>query len=427
MGVLTASGLYDVPKEPVPRYEIAPGVIDYMHGGVPEDLSGPTPNILKVAQWYDYWPGSFLKNFKDYMKKTYNRDVTVQWDVYTSNEELFERITLGKQRYDVFFPSNYVVDLMKNGNLIYNLNLEWIPNFANLDPNFVSLPKEEPFDRRGPNGDFVSVPYFWGTTGVGFRTDRIPKEEVEARGFDFLWMDSYTPQKAGYRTIDLKKKMRMLDDERDVLGWGFKKGGWETQKAQGLTPTGLFPPDGPQWTTNETDPARVDEARKWLLAARPNLFDFNSTDSTSSLAGGSATLNQVWSGDTMYAKRPDQNNPLPVDYVIPNQGSTWWLDCAAIHSKSRNVWLAHRFLNFIHQLDNNISLTMYNLYSTPNKACFDALKPFPNETHYDMREDPVLYPNIWAKEDFRRCDISGDVGLRALLNLYNPVWFELTG
>ncbi len=442
MGGLTASGIVRVPLEPVPKWEIAPGVVDYDKVEFGK-LTGPSPHVLKVAQWYDYWPGSFLLDFQKYIKQTYNLDVSVQWDVFTSNEELFEWITLGKRRYDVFVPSNYVTDLMKNGNLVYNLNLDWIPNFKNLDPTMVSYPKDNPFDRQGPTGDYVSVPYFWGTTGIGFRSDRIPKEEVEELGFDLFWMESYTPKDGRFPKVELKKKMRLLDDERDVIGWGLKKGGWEEQLSRGLSPTGIpGNPDAPynaqfQWTTNETQTAKLAAARKWLFAAKPNIFDFNSTEDVASLAGGSAVVNQAWSGDIMYGKRPDQNQPLPVDYVIPKQGSTWWIDTVAIHSKCRNLWLAHEFLNFIHSVEKpweeNQLLTRWNLYSTPNKVCYDKLWDWEHSpaggfaSGWKMTEEPILYPDIYAPEDFHRCDASGDVGLKALLNLYNPLWFDLTG
>ena len=54
---------------------------------------------------------------------------------------------------------------------------------------------------------------------------------------------------------------------------------------------------------------------------------------------------------------------------------------------------------------------------------FDTLGPFANG--YDMREDPRLYPNLLAPEDFRICDFSQDVGLDTMLKLYNPLWFDL--
>jgi len=429
MGILSALGVVKGPTEPPPAWEVEPGVVDYSR--VPRAPSGPTPYVLKVAQWYDYWPGEFIVSFEDYILSRYGHRIEIQWDVYTSNEELFHLLTLGRRRYDVIGPSNYLVDLMKKANMIYTLNPDWLPNvggpsFSNMFEDLVNKPAGNPYDRR-PTADFgwqwVSAPYFWGTTGIGFRTDRIPKDEAKELGYDLLWSPSYTPRAPGYPTLDLRKKMRMLDDMRDVIGAGLKKAGWEWQKGQGLTPTGLFPPSGPQWTTNEEDPQKIRSAGEWLFRQKPLLFGYNSTDQSTSLITQSAYVNQAWSGDMMYAIRPDQGIEQNVDYIIPPQGSTWWVDCVAIHSKSRNLWLAHEFINFIHDTAQNVLLTNWNLYSTPNRPCFESLQPFANG--YDMREDPRLYPNLLAPEDFRICDFSQDVGLDTMLKLYNPLWFDL--
>src|SRR2546427_7505074 len=66
LGALSGLGIVYRPPEPPPPWEIAPGVVAYTK--VPEGvLGGPTPNILKVAQWYDYWPGSSKTDFQNYM------------------------------------------------------------------------------------------------------------------------------------------------------------------------------------------------------------------------------------------------------------------------------------------------------------------------------------------------------------------------
>lgn len=441
MGVLSGLGYVKGPQEPRPAWETEPGRVDYSLVPSLAALDKSQTYVLKIAQWYDYWPGSFLSDFRDFMNSEHGLRVETRWDVYTSNEELFNWITLGKRRYDVIFPSNYLVDLMKKAGMIYSLNEGWLPNFqANIDPTLIGQPLGNPYDRLGPQGPFVSVPYFWGTTGIGFRTTAFSpdpakaREEVEEVGWDFLWMDSYQPTDASMPRIDLHKKMRMLDDERDVLGTGFKKAGWEWQRGLGLGPSypngyvvGTTDPDGDpgyQWTMNETDPARIGAAGELLFAAKPHLFDFSSTDQATSLIANVAILNQAWSGDMMYAIRPDQYLTQPMDYAVPRQGSTWWIDCGAIHAKSRNLAIAHAFLDFIHDIEQNLRLTYWNLYSTPNKAAFDALRPYNNG--YDMRTDPRLYPNINAPETFRICDLTQDVGLDTLINLYNPLWFDLT-
>ncbi len=431
MGVLSALGIVKGPQNPPPPWEVAPGIVDYSL--VPEkQLAGPTPNILKVAQWYDYWPGSFITDFETYMQKTYGMNITVQVNIYDSNEELFEWITLGRQSFDVFFPSNYVVDLMKHGSMIYNINPDWVPNMANLNPYFVGVPQNNPFDQRLINGRMepVSLPYFWGTTGIGYRTDIVPQADVQANGLDFFWKQSFTPTVSGYSAVPLAGKMQMLDDERDVIGFGLKKAGWEAQKAAGLTPTAAVPPTGTQWTENETDSQRLSSAGDWLYRAKPNLFDFESTTDTSSLIAGSLYLNQVWSGDVMYAKRPDQNVPLPIGYEVPIQGSAWWIDCMAIQNTCRNLWLAHEFFNFIHNVTDpwpeNQVLTAWNLYSTPNQACYEYFLNHPYPNGWNMAEDPILYPNIYDPAVMDRCDIQGDVGYDVLLNEYDPIWFGLT-
>lgn len=428
-----------------PPWEIAPGVVDYSKVPVGQ-LGGPTPNILKVAQWYDYWPGSFLTDFETYMQQTYNLSVTVQVDIYTSNEELFEWITLGGKKYDVLFPTNHVVDNIKKGGFIYNLNMDWIPNYANMWNDFIQVPHHVPsgdnLDQRldpTPSGgqavNTVSVPYFFGTTGIAFRTDKIPKADVEALGWDAFTLSSYTP--VGMPTVTLTGNMRMLEDQRDVFTAGFKKAGQTWQGDQRIpfspyiedyTDTKGTAWKGTQWTSNETDLARVNAMAAWLYKAKAQLFDFNSTQDTPSLIAGIAVLNQAWSGDITYAQRPDQNNPQPADYIVPYQGSRWWQDSCTIHSESRNLWLAHEFINFIHNVDSpwpeNQLLTKWNLYPTPNKACFDLLQPFPNG--YDMTQDPRLYPNLLLPDVWAYCDVPRDVGLYALENEYNPLWFDLT-
>jgi len=442
LGALSGLGIVYRPPEPPPPWEIGPGVVDYTK--VPEGvLGGPTPNILKVAQWYDYWPGSFKTDFQNYMAgKGYN--VSVQQDTFTSNEELFEWITLGGKKYDVIFPTNHIVDNIKKSALIYNLNLAWIPNFSNLWSDFVRVPhhvdsSDNLDQRQDPNGlNYVSVPYFWGTTGIAWRKDQIPKDEVESIGLDFFTMASYSPQAAGYpTTVTLDGKMRMLEDQRDVFTFGAKKAGWTAQQADGLTPSPYVTPytdttgkawPGNQWTSNETAPERVNAMGDWLFQVKPHLFDFNSTGDTPSLIAGVAVLNQAWSGDIAYAQRPDQSNPQPADYIIPYQGSRWWQDTCVIPSKCRNLWLAHEFINFIHNVSSdwpeNQLLTKWNLYPTPNKACFDLLTPFANG--YDMRADPRLYPNLLAPDDWNRCDLPRDVGADVLVKEYNPLWFNLT-
>jgi len=258
------------------------------------------------------------------------------------------------------------------------------------------------------------VPYFWGTTGIAYNTDYLDRPTVEGLGWELFWQ----PDVLGY---DLRGKMNMLNEMRDVLLIGFKQAGWNGQAAEGRTPSGELPPDGTQWTSNETDPARVKAAKDLLLQARPNLFDFNSTNVIPSLQTRAALANHSWSGDAMLAATPDARNPWPIDYVIPKQGTRWWIDAMAIHSKAKNIWVAHEFLNFIHDPEVMKNLAYWNRYSSTNLTARSLMTPL-GDSEWDIANDPRLYPDAAT---WKRLDLSVDVGAAVLETLYNPAWNEL--
>jgi spermidine/putrescine-binding protein len=425
MGALSALGIVRPPQEPTPEWEVAPGIVDYDLVPGPEAYDKSKTHVLKIAQWYDYWPGSFLANFRRYMQRTYGLTVRTEWDIFTSNEELFHLITLSKRRYDVMFPTNYMADLYKKVGMIYTLNEEWLPNTKNLDHELVNRPLERPWNRlSGPDSPLIGVPYFWGTTGIGFRTDRVSVEDIEEMGWEIFLYDEWKGE-------ELRGNIRMLDEMGDVLTTGFKMAGWEGQRARGYVPMGKPQnPDPPyngefQWVSYETEPAKVQAAREWLFRVKPRLFDFNSIDVIPSLMTGTTYVTQAWNGDVVWAIRPELTVRPPVEYVVPKQGSTIWFDCVCVHNKSRNLWLAHEFMNFIHDVAENQRLTEWNRYATPNKVALETMRPL--ASGYRFIEDWRLYPNINRPEIMEVCDLTTYAEFDVLLNLYNPLWEDLVG
>lgn len=395
-------------------WEVAPGVVDY-------DLVPPeiTSGTLRVAQWFDYWPGSFILDFEKYIQEKYGATVRVEVDIYTSNEELWLWLTLNRREYDVFFPSNYYVELMNNADLVYNLNPDWLPNVGHIDPGQMGVPQDDPYDRR-TDGSLIALPYYWGTTGMAWNTDNVAREDVEGLGWDFFHETSYDSPVAG-ETLDLVRKMSLLEDQRDVLMMGFKGAGWEWQIEEGMTPTPFVPPDGSQWTSNETDPARIAAGENYLLEAKPQVFAFESAQQGVWLIQAFMYLAQAWNGDIANAKQPQSPRPNPIDFAVPYQGGSRWIDAMAIQSTSRNLFLAHEFMNFIHDPQVNRKLTDWNLYPTPNLTAKEMLSTYPG-TGYDPREDPLIYQ---PPEVLRRCDFQRDVGVRVLQDYYFPIWSEL--
>ena len=63
-------------------------------------------------------------------------------------------------------PTNDFVERMMEANMLQELDHSLIPNIANIEPAF----QDASFDPR--RGKF-SLPYMWGTIGIGYRTTEV--------------------------------------------------------------------------------------------------------------------------------------------------------------------------------------------------------------------------------------------------------------
>jgi len=480
--------------------------------------SPPSARILDVAQWYDYWPGKILLDFSKYMETRWGvPGVSVSWtsNIYTSNEELFTWVTQTGRKFDVMFPTNYTVETMEKAGLLVNMNKEWLPNYVNIFGKVPSqwpdrfLPHRDDFryvqdyptyangynneagvDFRSPQlngyayrmsaetypnprgtGQFswneenslIAVPYQWGTTGIGYRTDIFDREGIEELGWEVFELDEY-------RGTSLIKKKMMLDDMREVFTAALKAVGWKKQvalKEQGLTtadPTNITYNVGPtnppgstpatysdppfngeyQWSSNEVADNRLQDATDWLMSFAHEMWGFNTPQQGPWLVSGQVYVDQAWSGDIMYAIRPNSNQHLPVDYFVPKQGGARWIDNAVIHRECERLWLAHEFINFLCDPKVGASISFWNLYASPNGWSFELLYQDPAYTFtgrypdgrpytWNAAADQRIYADIArgmygdpTKGDGRytgepilpRCEYQKDVGVRNTLKYF---------
>ncbi|OGS47580.1 MAG: hypothetical protein A3K66_03650 [Euryarchaeota archaeon RBG_16_67_27] len=509
-GILSPSGTDRLGPVGGP-WELAPGVVDYnrvyAHGYGPTGLgfandiqtAPQSQRILNVAQWYDYWPGSVLRDFSTYMTQRWEvNGVQVNWtsNVYVSNEELVAFVVDPDRGIDISFPTNHFVELFEKMGLIVNLNRAWLPGYENIfgpipDPIPPSRPDltyhpDYPVYANGTNNhaaaDFrspaanryayrhmypaprgadkitwteanglLAVPYQWGTTGIGYRTDVFRKEDIEALGWEVFELSEYTNPAwenpsggiTGPRTFDLTKKKMMLDDMREVFTAALKARGWKEQVAQGVDPpTGVVhnpasPYDGEfQWSANSVDDAQLRAATDWIHSFRASLWDFNTAQQGPWLVSGEVYLDQAWSGDIMYAVRPNLVNHPPVDYFVPKQGSSRWVDAAVVHRTSTKLWLAHEFLNYLQDPLLQATISSWNLYPTPNAWTFEILHEDPSYSssdpsvgfYWNPAEDSRIYGDLafgyGGPPILNRCEDLRDLGPSGH-SRYQRYWTDL--
>jgi len=131
-------------------------------GGGDESASGADCGVdevdgdLALFNWAEYIDEDQLAEFAS----TFGINATMT--TYDSNEAMEPIIAAGNSGYDVIVPSDYMVSILIDGQRVMELNKDAIPNAKNVSDEFSGLYYD-------PSGTY-SVPYQWGTTGIGVNT-----------------------------------------------------------------------------------------------------------------------------------------------------------------------------------------------------------------------------------------------------------------
>jgi putrescine transport system substrate-binding protein len=81
----------------------------------------------------------------------------------------------------------------------------------------------------------------------------------------------------------------------------------------------------------------------------------------------------------------DEKGAGEAGYVVPSEGTLFWLDTWVMLADAPHPNAAYAWLNFIHEPEIQGEETNYNLYATPN----DAAKEFVNA---DILSDTAIFP-----------------------------------
>lgn len=269
---------------------------------------------LNIYNWDTYIAPEVLEEFQ----RRYQ--VKINYDIYGSNEEMYAQIKSGKTNYDLIFPTDYIVTLMANEGLLAELNLNNIPNIKHLDSNFLD-PIYDPDNRH-------SLPYQWGTLGIGYNLE-VTGKEIDS------WAAMFTPQYAG--------KIAWMDDTRYTIGAVLMFLGYDPN------------------TLNE---AEINQTRDFLIQQRDTIAAFAPDTGQALLNQGEVDLAFEWSGDILQVMK---ENP-DLRYVIPKEGSIIWTDNLAIPQQAAHQPLAEQFINFILEPRIAAQISNFTQYGSPNQT-----------------------------------------------------------
>jgi spermidine/putrescine transport system permease protein len=314
--------------------------------------------VLNLYIWSAYIAPETLQKFEA------RHGARVNVDLYDSLEALLAKVQAGNTDYDVICPSNYALEALIRQGLLRPLDHSALPNRVNVDPRFL----DRPFDP----GNRYSMPYFWGTAGIGYDPARTGPVDSWAA----MWDGRF------------RGRILMLDDARESVGAALKRLGH---------------------SFNATQPDHLAAAQRLLLLQKPLVRTYNSSSFEDALLSGDVWLAHGWSGQ--FAKSMEERPGLA--YVIPKEGSSLFLDSLAIPSTAPHPELAHAFLDFVMEAEiaAEICRTMY--YSTPNRAAVPLLPE-------KIRKNPAVFP---PASDLARAELIEDIGEATVL--YDRIWTEV--
>jgi putrescine transport system substrate-binding protein len=304
---------------------------------------------LHLYNWSDYIDPKLLTDF------TQETGIKVVYDTFDSNEVLETKVLQGQTGYDLVVPSNHNVPRYVAAGAIQALDKEKLKNLGNLWPQIMA--HMEPFDPGAKH----TIPYMWGTIGIGYNetaiAKRLPGVKIDS------WSVVFDPKVAA----KLKDcGIYWLDASEDMY-------------AVSMNYIGKNP--------NSTNVADYRAATDMMAKVRPTVRKFHSSEYINALANGDICVAIGYSGDVFQARTraEEAKNGVKIAYIIPKEGSQVWFDVFAMPKDAPNPEAAYKFLDYMLRPEVIAKASNFTQYANANQAATKLVDP-------SVRDNPNVYP-----------------------------------
>ncbi|MCI4660652.1 MAG: polyamine ABC transporter substrate-binding protein [Neomegalonema sp.] len=320
--------------------------------------------VVNVYNWSDYIDEEILADFEA------ETGIKVVYDVFDSNEVLEAKLLAGGSGYDVVVPTGSFLSRQIKAGAFQKFDSAKLTNTGNLWD--VVQKRTALYDPEHA----YSINYMWGTTGIGYNVDKVT--EILGADATIASLDTvFNPEKMAKLT---ECGVYFLDAPDEMIPAALKYLGEDP---------------------NSDDPAVVAKAEDVLMAVRPYVTKFHSSEYINALANGDICVAFGWSGDILQARdrAAEADNGVSVEYGIPVEGALMWFDMMAIPVDAPHPNNAHVFLDYIMRPEVMAKASNYVYYANGNKAS----QAFLNE---DVIGDSAIYPdaatldNLYVKEAY---------------------------
>jgi len=319
--------------------------------GLPDFASAEEEKKLVFYNWDTYIDPDALDEF------TEATGIEITMDLFADTAELFAKLKEGNQGYDVIVPSNDWVPRMVAADMIQPLDHAKIPNLKYMFPRFMDV-KFDP-------GRKYSIPYMWGTVGVGYRKSRVD-------GPPDSWKYLYDSDKyAG--------KIALLSDCGTMIACGLRYLGYDV---------------------DDIDPKHNAEVTDMLIKQKKYIKTFAEDNGQDLLASGEVDLAMEYNGDIAQLMTEDDD----IGFIIPKEGGIIWEDTLCVPTGAPHPDNAHKFINFIYEPKVNAQIAEFIQYATPNEAAYKLMPA-------GYRDNPAIYPPAAALDASQEATYVGEEGV----------------
>ena len=350
-------------------------------------LGGGDTVTLYVYNWGEYISDGSEDSldvnaaFEEYCREELGLNVVVNYSTFSSNEDMYAKISSGSANYDVIVPSDYMIQRMVAEDLLAPLDLSLIPNYAHVAPQFKG--ENVYYEDDDPTTTY-SVPYFYGMIGIIHNTSIVAEDDTELGSWALMWDEDY------------RGDILQFNNSRDAFGTALYYLGYDV---------------------NEATEAQWREALEKLKVQKDVVQGYVMDEIFNKMKSGSAAVAAYYAGDylTMY----EDNNDL--SFFYPREGTNFYMDAMCIPKSSKNFELASHYINFMCSEEIAVANAEYTYYASPLTTVIEneEYREYMAEVHPDAME--ILYG-----------EMASSVPSQAYLNLsperlsmLNGLWEEL--
>jgi putrescine transport system substrate-binding protein len=309
----------------------------------------PPTDVIHLFNWADYINPTTLDNFE---KET---NIRVVHDEFQNSSETKDLLEKASDKYDVIFQDGAQMrQSLETPGAVEKLDPSKLPNVKELDPAVLKMTGVlDP-------GNSYSVPYFWGTLGLGVNKNKVKKIRPDAplNSLALILDPKYA--------ADLSKcGIAVIDESMDIL------------------PAFVAYNGGDPANVTITDLEELDKT----LAKVARYIKIISVDSyINNLSDGKYCVVFGYSGDTFEAREAaKEKNSGTIVYNVPKEGGLLWFDLIVIPGQSKNKDAAYKFLNYMMKPDVAAANTNFLQYANPVLTSSQFIDP-------KLLNDPGLYP-----------------------------------